>query len=123
MMKIQMTVRGSVIVQVREALAGLRITEMASWDVRVFGGEKGRTTSYRGAEYTEEFARKVAVEVVVTDEQVDRVLNAIMRTLRASGASDGQIQVIPVARNIRLGSGEEEEPEHREAASADRRVA
>jgi len=120
MMKIQTTVRTSMIVQIREALAELRVAEMVVWDVRVFGNEKGHTTSYRGSEYTEEFARKVAMEVVVGDEQADRVVDTITKTLRTNGVNEGQILVVPVARSIRWGSGEEE---REETSSTRRRVA
>jgi len=108
MMMIQTTVRTSVIVQIREALTDLHISEMASWDVRVFGSEKGRKTSYRGSEYTEEFTRQVAIELVVADEQADRIVDTLARTLRTNGVTDAQILVLPVARSIRLGSVEEE---------------
>ena len=64
---------------VREALAGTGIAGITVTEVKGFGRQKGHTELYRGAEYVVDFLPKVKLEVAVTDEQVDMVVEAIVK--------------------------------------------
>jgi nitrogen regulatory protein PII len=79
---------------------------MTVTEVRGCGKQRGRTERYRGAEYVVSLLPKVKIEVVVSDEQVDDVVNAILSTARTGEIGDGKIFVIPVEQAIRIRTGE-----------------
>lgn len=106
MMKIEAIIRDSVLESLKESLAEIGIAGMTAWEVRGFGHQKGQTTSYRGAEYTVDFVPKVKVELVVADEDADRVVEAIVNTARTGAIGDGKIFVYPIAQCLRIRTGE-----------------
>jgi nitrogen regulatory protein P-II 1 len=108
-MKIQTIVRGSVTISLKDELAKEGVEQWRSWEVHDFGSGEGRRTTYRGQEFTEQFARKTAIEMVVQEGDVDRVVDAIVRVVRASGVAEGEILVQPIARTIRIAGGAVEE--------------
>jgi len=83
-------------------VTGLTVTE-----VKGFGRQKGHTELYRGAEYVVDFLPKVKIEVVVTDEQVERCVEAIVAAARTGKIGDGKIFVHPVEQVIRIRTGEQ----------------
>ena len=109
MMKIQTIVRGSITLSLKDELAKAGIDSWRSWEVHDFGSGEGRLTTYRGQQFTEQFARKTAIEIVVPDSNVNRVVDAIVKTVRASGIGEGEILVQPIARTIRIAGGAVEE--------------
>ena len=92
---------------VREAVSGLGIDGMTVTEVKGFGRQKGHTELYRGAEYQVDFLPKVKLEVVVSDEMCDQVIEAIVNVARTGKIGDGKIFVSDVERVIRIRTGEE----------------
>ncbi len=92
--------------EVRDALTALGIQGMTVSEVKGFGRQRGQTEIYRGAEYTVSFVPKVAIDVVVTDDQAEAAIEAI-RTAAATGQiGDGKIFVVEVAHAVRIRTGE-----------------
>jgi nitrogen regulatory protein P-II 1 len=91
---------------VKEALNSLGIKGMTVTEVKGYGRQKGHTEIYRGAEYVVDFIPKVKMEVVVQEEQVDQVIDTILKVARTGKIGDGKIFVLPVERVIRVRTGE-----------------
>jgi nitrogen regulatory protein P-II 1 len=79
---------------------------MTVTEVKGFGRQKGHTELYRGAEYVVDFLPKVKVEVALTDEMVERAVEAIVKAARTGKIGDGKIFVTPVDQVIRIRTGE-----------------
>ncbi|NRQ41227.1 nitrogen regulatory protein P-II [Rheinheimera sp. YQF-2] len=109
MKKIEAIIKPFKLDDVREALADISITGMTVTEVKGFGRQKGHTELYRGAEYMVDFLPKVKLEIVVPDEQVERCVEAIMKTAQTGRIGDGKIFVFEVERVIRIRTGEEDE--------------
>jgi nitrogen regulatory protein P-II 2 len=92
--------------EVREALTALGIQGLTVSEVKGFGRQKGQTEIYRGAEYSVSFLPKVKVEVVVVDEMLDRVVEAIQQAASTGRIGDGKIFVLEVAHALRIRTGE-----------------
>ncbi|MBR0655165.1 P-II family nitrogen regulator [Plastoroseomonas arctica] len=92
--------------EVREALTPLGVQGLTVTEVKGFGRQKGQTEIYRGAEYQVSFLPKVKIEVVVADELVDAVVEAIAVTARTGKIGDGKIFVMDVERALRIRTGE-----------------
>ena len=107
--KIEAIIKPFKLDDVREALADINITGMTVTEVQGFGRQKGHTELYRGAEYMVDFLPKVKLEIVVTDEQVERCVEAIMKTAQTGRIGDGKIFVFEVERVVRIRTGEEDE--------------
>ena len=91
---------------VREALAGTGIAGITVTEVKGFGRQKGHTELYRGAEYVIDFLPKVKLEVAVTDEQVDMVVEAIVKAAGTGKIGDGKVFVYSLERVVRIRTGE-----------------
>jgi len=91
---------------VREALEAIGVQGMTTTEVKGYGRQKGHTEIYRGAEYLVSFLPKVRIEIVVNDERVDDVVEAIERTARTGQIGDGKVFVSPVERALRIRTGE-----------------
>ena len=94
---------------VKAALTELGVTGMTVTEVRGFGRQKGQTEVYRGTEYAVDFVAKIKVEVVVTDDQMQPVIDAIMRAAKTGDAGeigDGKIFISQLAEVIRVRTGE-----------------
>ena len=95
--------------EVREALSAIGVQGITVTEVKGFGRQKGHTELYRGAEYVVDFLPKVKVEVVVDDDMVSRVVEAIVRAARSGTEGkigDGKIFVLPVDEAVRIRTGE-----------------
>lgn len=92
--------------EVREALAEVGVTGLTVTEVKGFGRQKGHTELYRGAEYVVDFLPKVKVEVVVSDNLVESVTEAIIKAARTGKIGDGKIFVSSVEQAIRIRTGE-----------------
>jgi nitrogen regulatory protein P-II 1 len=95
--------------EVREALAELGVTGLTVTEVKGFGRQKGHTELYRGAEYVVDFLPKIKVEVVVADDRVEAVIDAIVKSAHTGKIGDGKIFVSPVEQVIRIRTGETNE--------------
>ncbi len=91
---------------VREALSRIGVQGMTVTEVRGFGRQKGHTELYRGAEYVVDFLPKTKIEVAVSDDQVDRVVEAISGTARTGKIGDGKIFVVNLREAVRIRTGE-----------------
>lgn len=91
---------------VRLALSNLGVQGMTVTEVKGFGQQKGHTENYRGAEYAVDFLPKVKVEIVVSDEMVDTVIESIQTSTRTGKVGDGKIFVSAVEQVIRIRTGE-----------------
>ncbi|HSC16621.1 MAG TPA: P-II family nitrogen regulator [Gammaproteobacteria bacterium] len=91
---------------VRNALAEVGVQGMTVTEVKGFGRQRGHTELYRGAEYVVDFLPKVKVEVAVTDELVDRVIEAISTAAKTGKVGDGKIFVTELVQVYRIRTGE-----------------
>ncbi|MCZ8319926.1 MAG: P-II family nitrogen regulator [Lysobacteraceae bacterium] len=91
---------------VREALSEVGVTGITATEVKGFGRQKGHTELYRGAEYVVDFLPKIKLEVAVTNDQVDRVVEAIANAANSGKIGDGKIFVYDLERVMRIRTGE-----------------
>jgi nitrogen regulatory protein P-II 1 len=92
--------------EVREALSQENVSGITVTEVKGFGRQKGHTELYRGAEYVVEFLPKIKIETVVTDEQLDPVIEAIQKAAGTGKVGDGKIFVTSIDQVIRIRTGE-----------------
>jgi nitrogen regulatory protein P-II 1 len=92
--------------EVKEALHGIGIQGMTVTEVRGFGRQKGHTELYRGAEYVVDFLPKIKLEIAVTDDMVDKVVDTIVSAANTGRIGDGKIFVLPMEEAIRIRTGE-----------------
>ncbi|GIX34937.1 MAG: nitrogen regulatory protein P-II 2 [Lysobacteraceae bacterium] len=91
---------------VREALSEVGVNGITATEVKGFGRQKGHTELYRGAEYVVDFLPKIKLEIAVTDEMVERVVEAILQSANTGKIGDGKIFVSPLEQVIRIRTGE-----------------
>ena len=106
MKKIEAIIKPFKLDDVREALTEIGITGMTVSEVKGFGRQKGHTEIYRGAEYAVDFMPKVKVELIIADEDVERVIDVIIENARSGKIGDGKIFILPVEEVIRIRTGE-----------------
>ncbi len=92
---------------VRDALGEVGITGMTVTEVKGFGRQKGHTELYRGAEYVVDFLPKLKLEIVVPDDQAERVVETIVETAASGRIGDGKIFVSSIERAVRIRTNEE----------------
>ncbi|CAN5509272.1 nitrogen regulatory protein P-II [soil metagenome] len=91
---------------VKEALREVGVAGLTVSDARGFGRQRGHTEVYRGAEYQVDFVPKSRIEVMVDDEHVDGVIDAIVKSARTGKIGDGKIAVLPLDEVVRIRTGE-----------------
>ncbi|HVV97925.1 MAG TPA: P-II family nitrogen regulator [Rhodanobacteraceae bacterium] len=91
---------------VREALAEVGVQGITVTEVKGFGRQRGHTELYRGAEYVVDFLPKIKIEVAVTDELLERVVEAIRKSANSGKIGDGKIFVWPLEQVVRIRTGE-----------------
>jgi nitrogen regulatory protein P-II 1 len=91
---------------VKEGLSSIGIQGLTVSEVKGFGRQKGHTELYRGAEYVVDFLPKVKLEIIVRDEQVSDVVDAIEKAAQTGRIGDGKIFVTPVDEVVRIRTGE-----------------
>ena len=106
MKKIEAVVRHFKLEDVKNALTEQGIHGMTITEVRGFGRQKGHTEMYRGTEYTVDFVPKVKIEVVVRDEDVQKVIDLVMRSAQTGQIGDGKIFVSALQEVVRIRTGE-----------------
>ncbi len=106
MKKVEAIIKPFKLDEVMEALGEVGIRGLTAVEVKGFGRQKGHTELYRGAEYVVDFLPKVMVVVVVHDEMVGRVVEAIVDAARTGSVGDGKIFVLPVEEAVRIRTGE-----------------
>ena len=91
---------------VREALTPLGVQGLTVSEVKGFGRQKGQTEIYRGAEYHVNFLPKVKVEIAVSEDLAEQVVEAIMKAAHTGKIGDGKIFVMDIERAVRIRTGE-----------------
>lgn len=106
MKRVEAIVRPEKLQDVKNALVEIGATGMTLEDVRGFGRQKGQTSTYRGISYTVEFLTKKRLVLVVSDDWLERTVNAITKAAATGTIGDGKIFVSPVDQAIRIRTGE-----------------
>ncbi len=106
MKKVEAIIKPFKLDEVKDALVEIGIGGMTVTEVRGFGQQKGHTEIYRGTEYVIDFLPKVKIEVIVRDEEVEKVVETIIKTAQTGRVGDGKIFIIPVEDVIRIRTGE-----------------
>lgn len=106
MKKIEAIIKPFKLDDLKSAMADLGVQGMTITEVKGFGRQKGHTEIYRGAEYVVDFIPKVKVEIVVAQEMVEKVVNAILGSVKTGKIGDGKIFVLPVDSVCRIRTGE-----------------
>lgn len=91
---------------VREALSDIGVQGITVTEVKGFGRQNGRTELYRGAEYVVDFLPKVKIEVAISDDFLDQVIEAITKSANTGKIGDGKIFVTDLVQAIRIRTGE-----------------
>lgn len=91
---------------VRDAVSEIGVEGITVSEVKGFGRQKGHTELYRGAEYQVDFLPKVKLEIAVTDEMVNRLVDAISQAAYTGKIGDGKIFVVDLAQAVRIRTGE-----------------
>ncbi len=92
--------------EVREALTGVGVQGLTVSEAKGFGRQKGHTELYRGAEYVVDLLPKFKLEVLVDDDKIEAVINAIASAAKTGRIGDGKIFVLDVEETIRIRTGE-----------------
>jgi len=106
MKKVEAIIRHFKAEDVKNALTKNGIIGMTITEVRGFGRQKGHTEMYRGAEYKVDFVPKIKVEVVVPDEKLQTVLDAIIHSAQTGQVGDGKIFISDLSNVVRIRTGE-----------------
>ena len=109
MKKIEAIIRPFKLEDVKIALVNSGIVGMTVSEVRGFGRQKGQVESYRGSEFTVEFLQKLKVEVVVDDEKVNSVIDAIAEAAKTGEIGDGKIFITSIDSVVRIRTGDKDE--------------
>ena len=91
---------------VRDALAEVGVNGITVTEVKGFGRQKGHTELYRGAEYIVDFLPKIKVETAVTDDLVERVVEAIVQAAATGKIGDGKVFISKLEEVVRIRTGE-----------------
>ncbi len=106
MKKVEAIIKPFKLDEVKEALHKLGVQGLTVTEVKGFGRQKGHTELYRGAEYVVDFLPKIKLEVVVSDEMVDKVVGAVIESAGTGRIGDGKIFIFPLDEVIRIRTGE-----------------
>ncbi len=106
MQKVEAIIKPFKLDEVKESLNSIGIQGITVSEVKGFGRQKGHTELYRGAEYVVDFLPKIKMEVVVSDDLVSKVIEAIQSAANTGRIGDGKIFVLPVVDAIRIRTGE-----------------
>ncbi len=109
MKKIEAIIRPFKLEDVKIALVNSGIVGMTVSEVRGFGRQKGQVERYRGSEFTVEFLQKLKVEVVVEDEKVNSVIDAIAEAAKTGEIGDGKIFMTSIDSVVRIRTGDKDE--------------
>ena len=106
MKKIEAIIKPFKLEEVKENLGAAGIHGLTVQEVKGFGRQKGHTELYRGAEYIVDFLPKVKIELVVTDNMLDKAIEAIQSSAKTGRIGDGKIFVSNLEEVIRIRTGE-----------------
>jgi len=106
MKKVEAIIKPFKLDEVKEALNEIGIQGITVSEVKGFGRQKGHTELYRGAEYVVDFLPKIKLEIIVSDEIVAQVVEAIENTAKTGRIGDGKIFILPIDEVVRIRTGE-----------------
>ncbi len=106
MKKIEAIIKPFKLEEVKEALGSIGVQGLTVTEVKGFGRQRGHTELYRGAEYIVDFLPKVKIEIVISDDDVERAVGAIMNAAKTGRIGDGKIFVFDLKQAIRIRTGE-----------------
>ena len=106
MKKVEAYIKPFKLDDVKAALMEAGVRGMSVTEIRGFGRQKGHTELYRGSEYKVDFLPKTKLEIVVSDEMADTVIEVIQKVARTGQVGDGKIFVLPVEDAVRIRTGE-----------------
>ena len=106
MRKIEAIIKPFKLDEVKEALHGIGIQGMTVTEVKGFGRQKGHTELYRGAEYVVDFLPKIKIEIALSDEMLEKAVDAIVQAANTGRIGDGKIFILPLGEAIRIRTGE-----------------
>jgi nitrogen regulatory protein P-II 1 len=106
MKKIEAIIKPFKLDEVKEALQEIGLQGITVIEAKGFGRQKGHTELYRGAEYVVDFLPKVKIEVVLSDEMLDKAVEAIQRAAKTGRIGDGKIFISTIEEAIRIRTGE-----------------
>ncbi len=106
MQKVEAIIKPFKLDEVKEALNAIGIQGITVSEVKGFGRQKGHTELYRGAEYVVDFLPKIKLEIVVPDDLVPKVVEAIQGAANTGRIGDGKIFVLPVIEAVRIRTGD-----------------
>jgi nitrogen regulatory protein P-II 1 len=106
MKKIEAIIKPFKLDEVKEALGRVGVQGITMTEVKGFGRQRGHTELYRGAEYVVDFLPKTKLEVIVKNDQVDSVIEAIAGAAKTGRIGDGKIFVSDVGQVVRIRTGE-----------------
>lgn len=106
MKKVECIIQPGRLDEVREGLTEIGISGLTVTEVKGYGRQKGHTELYRGSEYTIDFIPKVKLEIVVSEDLVDQIIEKVIEKARTGRIGDGKIFVIPIEDVVRVRTGE-----------------
>jgi nitrogen regulatory protein P-II 1 len=106
MKKVEAIIRHFKLEDVKNALSEQGVAGMTITEVRGFGRQKGHTETYRGTEYAVDFVPKVKLEVAVSDDRLQSVLDTIIKRAQTGQIGDGKIFITDLVDTIRIRTGE-----------------
>jgi len=106
MKKVEAIIKPFKLDEVKDSLSSIGIQGITVSEVKGFGRQKGHTELYRGAEYVVDFLPKVKLEIIVKDEMVSPVVEAILKAAKTGRIGDGKIFVVPIEEVVRIRTGE-----------------
>jgi nitrogen regulatory protein P-II 1 len=102
MKKIEAIIKPFKMEDVKEALTEVGVEGMTVSEVKGFGRQKGHTEIYRGSEYTVDFLPKVKFEIVISEDRVQRAVDAIVQSAKTGKIGDGKVFILPIEDAIRI---------------------
>ena len=102
MKKIEAIIKPFKLEEVKDALGEIGIEGMTVSEVKGFGRQKGHTEIYRGSEYTVDFLPKIKLEIVISDDQMESAVAAIVKSAKTGKIGDGKVFVLPVEHAVRI---------------------
>ena len=106
MKKVEAVIKPFKLDEVKDKLNEIGIKGITVSEVKGFGRQKGHTELYRGAEYVVDFLPKIKLEIIISDNQLDEVVNAIIKSAQTGRIGDGKIFVTNLEDTIRIRTGE-----------------
>lgn len=106
MKKMEVVIKPFKLEDVKDALAEIGITGMTVSEVKGYGRQKGHSELYRGAEYTVDFMPKIKLDIVVNDEDVDKVVETVIESAKTGKIGDGKIFISDIEKIVRIRTGE-----------------